>query len=70
MVEIMSESISLSRDQFNTLLERSDQKREALIKAREKLQLYRANCSGEYVGGMEYTALIKIMDEAIWGKSP
>lgn len=37
-----------------------------LLKAcREKLRRYRAEHSGEYIGGMEYTQLIGELDEAI-----
>lgn len=40
-------------------------KDEALARAKEKLQLYRSFHSGEYVGGVEFTALIRMIDEAI-----
>lgn len=36
----------------------------ALAYAREKLVLYRAVHGGEYVGGMEFTALLRLIDEA------
>ncbi len=39
--------------------------RNALTLAREKLKLYRAQHSGEYIGGMEYTALMQLIDEAL-----
>lgn len=39
--------------------------RAALRAAKQKLELYRAQHSGEYIGGMEYTALIALIDEAL-----
>jgi len=39
--------------------------RKVLLAARDKLKLYRQAHSGEYVGGMEYTALMREIDEAI-----
>lgn len=36
-----------------------------LVAARQKLIIYRDNSSGEYLGGMEYTMLIKLIDEEI-----
>ena len=42
-----------------------DALRTALGYAREKLEFYRAQHSGEYVGGIEYTALIRMIDEAL-----
>ncbi len=39
--------------------------RTALGYAREKLELYRAQHSGVYVGGIEYTALMRMIDEAL-----
>ena len=41
--------------------------------ARDKLVRYREQHSGEYVGGMEYTALIKRIDAVLpspWRKTP
>jgi hypothetical protein len=37
----------------------------ALAYAREKLVLYRQVHSGEYIGGMEFTSLIRLIDEAV-----
>jgi hypothetical protein len=37
----------------------------ALRAARKKLTLYRAAHGSEYVGGMEFTALIHMIDEAL-----
>lgn len=37
----------------------------ALQCARKKLELYRAQHSGEYVGGVEYTHLMRVIDEAL-----
>lgn len=39
--------------------------REALIAAKEKLELYRKHSGGEYIGSMEYCALIKMIDAAL-----
>ena len=41
------------------------QMKTALEHAKTKLVLYRGDHSGEYVGGVEYTQLIKEIDEAI-----
>lgn len=45
--------------------EKADQLRTALGYAYEKLQLYRAQHSGEYIGGIEYTALMAMIDRAL-----
>lgn len=39
--------------------------REALKVAREKLVLYRQEHSGVYIGGVEYTQLIRQIDDAL-----
>ena len=39
--------------------------REALRHAREKLMLYRKAHSGEYIGGMEYSQLMRQIDAAL-----
>ena len=39
--------------------------RQTLVLAKEKLAIYRARHSGEYVGGIEYTALMVKIDEAL-----
>ncbi len=39
--------------------------REALEAAKLKLSLYRGEHSGEYVGGMQYTDLMTMIDEAL-----
>lgn len=38
---------------------------EVLTQAREKLKLYRAVHSGEYLGGVEYSELMRRIDEAL-----
>jgi hypothetical protein len=43
---------------------------EALKQAREKLVLYRKDHSGIYIGGVEYTALIRQIDEALNSPTP
>lgn len=37
---------------------------EAIENAKMKLKLYRENSTGEYLGGMEYTQLIKMLNAA------
>lgn len=44
---------------------RSKQMYNSLFAAKRKLELYREQHSGEYVGGMEYTALMKEIDIAL-----
>jgi len=43
--------------------------RAALTAAREKLILYRAGSNGEYLGGMEFSALIRAIDDALTSPS-
>lgn len=50
---------------FIDLSDRIKLMRTALEHAKQKLQLYRADHSGEYVGGVEYTALIAEIDAAL-----
>ena len=57
--------MAATADDYNALLARSASRRMALMQAREKLALYRQQHSGEYVGGMEYSSLLKLIDEAI-----
>lgn len=40
-----------------------------LLKAREKLKLYRDASTGEYVGGVEYTDLMRRIDAALARRS-
>lgn len=44
---------------------RIDELVDVLIPAKEKLQIYREHSTGEYQGGMEYTQLVNLIDEAI-----
>jgi len=44
---------------------KTDRLRTALGYAREKLKLYREQHSGEYVGGIEYEALMRMIDSAL-----
>ena len=39
--------------------------REALLRAREKLAIYREHSDGRYNGGMEHQALMKLIDRAL-----
>jgi hypothetical protein len=39
--------------------------RGTLLAAKEKLRLYRAGHSGEYIGGVEYTSLMKQIDDVL-----
>jgi len=48
--------------------ERINKLRTALGYAREKLALYRAEHDGSYVGGIEYAALLRLIDEALNAK--
>lgn len=43
---------------------------DVLHAAREKLKLYRGQHSGEYVGGMEYTTLMELIDKALAERPP
>lgn len=43
----------------------SETRAAALEAARHKLTLYREQHSGEYIGGMEYTALLRMIDTAL-----
>lgn len=40
-----------------------------LLRAKEKLRLYREASTGEYVGGLEYTELVRRIDEALAQRS-
>lgn len=46
------------------------QLRRVLLLCREKLVLYRKEHTGEYVGGMEYTVLLREIDAALTGGEP
>ncbi len=50
---------------FDRVLAENERLRVTLKAAKEKLNLYRAQHSGEYIGGMEYTALIREIDECL-----
>lgn len=39
--------------------------RKVLLWSRQKLELYRSEHSGQYIGGMEYTELIRYIDAAM-----
>lgn len=61
----MQEQMTIARDDYNDLLRRSAARRLALMKARDKLEVYRANSDGQYQGGMEHVSLLRLIDEAI-----
>lgn len=39
--------------------------RMALISAQEKLKIYREHTSGEYMGGSEYSVLMKLIEKVL-----
>ncbi len=57
------------RDRLNDKIDQQAAKierlRASLEKATEKLQIFRSQTDGQYVGGMEYSALMKMIAEAI-----
>jgi hypothetical protein len=57
-------TLKLREDRMATIEERKAL-RTALLLAQEKLRLYRTMHSGEYVGGMEFTSLMNLIDEAL-----
>jgi len=58
-------SIASAMNQGTENGSRANRLKVALGYAREKLEFYRAEHSGAYVGGIEYTALIKMIDAAM-----
>lgn len=72
--EILAESATLMRAAQAAMKEAGEEiirlravaarKNLALSRALEKLKLYRAERDGKYPGGMEYTALVKFIEEA------
>ena len=50
------------------IYEQREALRSALASAKEKLKLYRAAHSGEYIGGMEYVMLMQKIDAALTDK--
>ncbi len=54
-----------TRDLILTMARSYDAMRDILGAAKEKLGLYRAQHSGEYIGGMEYRMLIDAIDAAL-----
>ena len=63
-----SETLRLLGEQYVLIANNADAILElmrAAESAREKLKLYRSQHSGEYIGGMEYTALINKLDNAL-----
>ena len=58
-----------TRDEFRVLDKRIAHLESVLRLAQEKLAIYRAGTAGEYTGGLEYTALIALIDSALGTRS-
>ena len=58
----LQDALRRDRDHF---LSRIVRLRAALALAKEKLELYRAQHSGEYVGGVEYSELMQQINAAL-----
>lgn len=54
--------VQVPQELYASLLSENAQMRTLLRAAREKLALYRAQHSGQYVGGIEYTTLVREID--------
>lgn len=65
IVDLMWEGEKRTHAFASEMWKQRDQAREALRAAKKKLQLYRAQHSGEYIGGMEFSALMQVIDEAL-----
>lgn len=61
--------MEVSQETYAIMIAENAQMRTLLRAAREKLALYRAQHSGEYVGGIEYTTLVREID-AVLSSSP
>lgn len=61
--------MEVPQEVYTNLISENIQMRTLLRASREKLALYRAQHSGEYVGGIEYTTLVREID-AILSSSP
>jgi|GEM_PF-5159074 len=61
LFETLVKAKTIREDQTATI----NELRMLLAKARDKLALYRADHSGEYVGGTEYTELMRQIDAAL-----
>lgn len=56
----------MATDELAAILNRQNiTMRQVLIDCKEKLQLYRKERSGVYVGGVEYTELMRRIDAAL-----
>jgi len=55
----------LGSDIFGEAAARIEALEEALRRAKDKLECYRKNHSGKYVGGMEYSALMQAIRAAL-----
>jgi hypothetical protein len=65
--DAMWESEKRTHEFAARLWKQRDDARGVLQAAKQKLMLYRAQHSGEYVGGMEYTQLMRMIDEVLNG---
>ena len=64
-IERLQECCAQYRDDIRILSCEGKLMREALIAARDKLQKYRMEHSGEYIGGKEYAALMRQISDAV-----
>jgi hypothetical protein len=56
----------MTTDELTATLSRQNMTmRQVLLDCKEKLELYRAQHSGEYVGGVEFTRLMRKIDQAL-----
>jgi len=58
-------NVTIPSETYSALLQANGPLRSLLLNAKEKLMLYRAASSGEYVGGIEHTVLIREIDKAL-----
>ena len=63
--EISRQECADLSEAFETAAAEIERLRAALEKAKEKLELYRIKNSGKYVGGMEYGALMNLINDLL-----
>lgn len=61
----MQDQVVVPKQAYADLLLQNCARKTALVAAKEKLRLYREASAGVYLGGVEYGALVKLIDEAI-----